>query len=93
LFREFEWDPAKAKRNLSVHGVSFEEAVTVFSDPKKVGLVDVEHSEREERDIVIGYSTKTRLLMVVATQRHEAIRIISARKANANEARRYAQGY
>ena len=88
----YEWDPVKAERNLRVHGVSFEEATSVYGDPNRVELVDANHSEREDRDIVIGHSTRTKLLMVVTTERHEAIRIIIARKANANEARVYAQG-
>ncbi len=93
MAREFEWDRVKAERNLREHGVSFVEASSAYDDPKRLELVDVEHSEIEDRDIVIGYSTRLRLLMVVTTERHEAIRIISARKANANEARRYAQGH
>ena len=92
MAREFEWDLAKADVNLRKHGVSFEEAASVYDDPNRLELVDAEHSEVEDRDIVIGYSKLTRLLMVVTTERHEAIRVISARKANAGEKRRYVEG-
>jgi uncharacterized DUF497 family protein len=72
-----EWDPVKARTNRRKHGVTFEEAVTVFTDPL--------HSETEERFIIIGQSIQRRLLVVVHTDREDAIRIISARVANAHE--------
>ncbi len=86
---QFEWDAAKAEANLRKHGVSFEEAATVFADPKLLRVFDLEHSADEDREIVIGFSEKLRLLMVVSTERYEAIRIISARAANTREAERY----
>jgi len=88
----FEWDPAKAAANVRKHRISFEEATTVFEDPKILREYDAEHSTDEDREIAIGFSSKSRLLMVVSTERSEAIGIISARKANANETRRYAAG-
>ena len=85
----FEWDEAKAKLNKQKHGITFEEAATVYEDENRIDQFDAVHSENEERMIVIGYSSSVRLLMVVTTERHEAIRIISARRANKREAQRY----
>jgi uncharacterized DUF497 family protein len=82
---EFEWDPVKARRNLKKHGVSFEEASTIFDDPLFISFLDEEHSEAEERQITIGMSNKTRLLMAAHTERKKLIRMISARKATKNE--------
>ena len=82
----------KAKSNLRKHGVSFSEAITVFGDARKLIVYDSVHSEAEDRDIVIGYSAKLRLLLVVVTERYEAIRIISAKKASDGEAARYVVG-
>jgi uncharacterized protein len=75
----FEWDPAKARKNLQKHGVSFEEASSVFYDPLAVTGADPDHSEGEERLITFGMSSQGRLLVVAHTERSEAIRIISAR--------------
>jgi uncharacterized DUF497 family protein len=86
----FDWDSSKAASNRRKHGVSFDEAETVFTDPNAVAFYDVEHSDQEDREIIIGASNKLRLLLVVYTERHgDTIRIISARKANAAEAREY----
>ena len=82
---EFEWDPKKAKRNLKKHGVSFEEASTIFDDPDFISFLDDEHSEDEDRQITIGLSNKARLLMAAHTERKKLIRIISARKATKSE--------
>mgnify|MGYP002785061355 CR=1 FL=1 len=82
---EFEWDQAKAERNLNKHGVSFDEAATVFHDALAAIFQDDDHSDEEEREILIGYSEKGRLLIVSFTERGEAIRIISARKATRSE--------
>ena len=77
----YEWDPEKAKRNLREHGVSFEEAATVFLDPLAMTYPDPDHSAQEDREITIGYSTKQRLLFVSHVQRRDRTRIISAREA------------
>jgi uncharacterized protein len=86
---EFDWDPKKAKRNLKKHGVSFEEASTIFDDPDFISFLDEEHSVDEERQITIGMSIKARLLMAAHTERKRLIRIISARKATKNEEKFY----
>jgi uncharacterized DUF497 family protein len=88
----FEWDPAKAAYNVANHGVSFEEATTVFDDPDHYTEEDLEHSEHEDRERTIGVSTEGRLLFVVHTARGrdlDVIRLISARIATARERRRY----
>jgi len=82
---QFEWNIAKAKKNLEKHGVSFEEAKTIFEDPQFITFLDEEHSEDEERHITIGISNKMRLLMAAHTERRNLIRLISARKATKNE--------
>ncbi|MFA6472448.1 MAG: BrnT family toxin [Candidatus Latescibacterota bacterium] len=71
------------------HKVSFEEAVTVFSDPLSATFDDFDHSIREKRYLTIGYSSRGRLLIVSYTERGEIIRIISARKASTNERKRH----
>jgi uncharacterized DUF497 family protein len=78
----FEWDPEKAAANLKAHKVSFEEAVTVFQDPLAVVHPDPDHSEGERREILVGHSIKSHLLLVSFTDRKGRIRIISARRAN-----------
>ena len=85
----FEWDPNKAKRNLEIHGVSFDEASTVFKDPLSLAIYDPLHSDREDRFVLIGTSFANRLLVVVHTERGDRIRIISARKANKHERKYY----
>lgn len=86
---QFEWDPEKAEKNLKKHGVSFEEASTIFYDPQFISFLDEEHSADEERQITIGLSAKSKLLMVAHTERGKRIRIISARKATKNEEKFY----
>jgi uncharacterized DUF497 family protein len=86
----FEWDPAKAERNLAKHGVSFEEAVTAFSDPLSLTVFDPDHSADEDRYILQGVSSFGRLLVVAHTDRAGRIRIISARLATRRERRSYA---
>ena len=89
---QFEWDSAKAARNLRKHGVSFEEARTVFGDPNVLIKPDTLHSGIEDRAHVIGMSSFARLLFVVAVERYEnTIRIISARKPTRREAENYAE--
>lgn len=86
---DFEWDDAKASANDRKHGVSFEEAKTVFDDPKVIIVYDEAHSTDEERWIALGISNRGRLLVVSHTYRDGAIRIISARRATKAEARHY----
>jgi len=85
----FAWDPAKARRNLAVHGVTFDEASTVFKDPLSVTVEDPLHSDDEDRVILIGISESLKLLVVVHTDRGDTIRIISARSATAAEREQY----
>ena len=85
----FEWDREKADSNLRKHGVSFEEAVTVFYDALATTLSDPEHSVGELRLVTFGYSSHDRLLVVAHSERGSRIRIISAREATAHEKRRY----
>jgi uncharacterized DUF497 family protein len=79
----FEWDARKAKANLRKHGVSFEEACTVFDDPNASLSFDSERAEAEDRFVLEGYSEKVRLLRVSHCYRYGGVvRIISARKAS-----------
>ena len=87
----FEYDPEKASANLLKHGVSFTEAMSVFTDPLASELLDDAHSEGETRYITVGMSTKRRLLFVVYTERESRIRLIGARLANAREQTQYEQ--
>ena len=84
-----EWDPTKARRNLQKHGISFDEAVTIFSDVLSLTIPDPLHSEDETRFIIMGESIRKRLLVVVHTDRGEKIRIISARRATLTERDKY----
>jgi uncharacterized DUF497 family protein len=86
---QFEWDPKKAKQNLTKHGVSFDEAVTVFYDPLSATFDDPDHSENEQRYITIGFSSQGRLLVVAHAERGGNIRIISARCATAHERKKH----
>ena len=83
----FVWDPKKSELNLKKHRVSFEEAITVFYDPLAQTAHDPDHSDNEERFIIIGHSHKENLLFVVHLYKEstETIRIISARKATKKE--------
>ena len=81
----FEWDPAKARRNLAKHRVSFHEASTVFGDALSITISDPLHSEEEDRFVLIGRSCRNRLLAVVHTERGGRVRIISARPATRKE--------
>lgn len=87
----FEWDPEKARANVAKHGVSFDEAMAAFLDPLSVTILDPGHSERENRFVLIGQSSKGRLLVVVHTDRGDAIRLISARRATRRERQTYEQ--
>ena len=90
---EFEWDPAKAASNLKKHGVSFEEAQTVFYDEFAVQFYDEPHSAEEDRFLMLGMSSGAHLLLVCHCERDggDIIRIISARKATKQESAHYEQ--
>ena len=85
----FEWDPEKATSNLAKHNVSFEEASTVFGDPLGRIVRDPRHSLGEQRFVLLGHSERQRLLTIMFTDRGEAIRLVSARKATRHERREY----
>ena len=87
----FEWDPAKADENERKHGVSFEEASSSFADPESLTVYDPEHSENEDRYVLLGMSAKGRLLVVTHLERGDNIRLVSARPANRREAAQYSQ--
>ena len=86
-----EWDPRKAALNLKKHGVSFDDAQTVFSDERARLIDDPDHSDVEERFLLLGLSSNLRLLVVAHCYRTDGnvIRIISARKATREEQRFY----
>ena len=86
---EFEWDPKKAALNLRKHGISFDEAATVFGDLLGTTVPDPDHSLTENRYITIGMSNRRRLVMVAHTERRERIRIISARELTRSEREAY----
>ncbi len=90
----FDWDSDKARSNLVKHGVSFDEAASAFRDPAAVLIPDPDHSSGpEDRELLLGYGERTRLLLVVHTEYDEqCIRIISARRATAREREQYHQG-
>lgn len=89
---EFEWDSRKASWNAGKHGVTFDEARSAFLDENARLVADPEHSDDEERFVLLGLSTRLRLLVVChCYRRHDGvIRIISARKADRSERRQYA---
>lgn len=88
---KFEWDENKNRTNKIKHKISFEEAKTVFYDENALLIDDPDHSENEERFIILGTSLKANLLVVChcVRQKGKAIRIISARKATKTEAKQY----
>jgi uncharacterized DUF497 family protein len=91
----FEWDPAKAKANLKKHGVSFEQAATVFHDPRALSIFDEDHDEVEDRWVTLGIAEGGSILAVVHTfqevtsDQEITIRLISARRATKREQRHY----
>ena len=85
----FEWDRPKGAANRRKHGVSFEEAVTVFQDPLARIHADPDHSVSERRQIIIGHSERPRMLLVAFTDRKGKIRVISARQVTRRERRAY----
>lgn len=88
----FEWDSEKARRNLAKHGVSFEEAATAFADPLSITRFDPDHSDDEDRFLLLGATQAGCLVVVAHTDRNDSIRIISARMASRRERRTYASG-
>ena len=88
----YEWDQRKARENLRKHGVSFEDAATVFLDSLAVTFPDPEHSTEEDQEITIGLTTKHRVVFVSHCQRGDRTRIISARKATRKERKQYEEG-
>jgi len=87
---KFEWDENKNQLNIRKHGISFEDAAYVFSDAFALSIPDEDHSDMEERWLLLGKNLNERLLLVVHTLRQDdSIRIISARKATANESTTY----
>ena len=86
---EFEWDPRKAELNLKEHGVSLDEATTVFRDTLSITIADPDHSDSEDRFVDIGMSHRGQLLVVSYTERKDRIRIISARPPTRAERKSY----
>ena len=88
---KFEWDDNKNNKNIKKHGISFEEASSVFQDEEALIIADESHSKNEERFILIGFSFKANLLVVCHCYREKdsVIRIISARKADKKERQKY----
>ena len=89
---QFEWNNDKAASNLSKHQVSFEEAKTVFDDLLYVDFYDPDHSEDEERYLIVGQSSRGRLFIVSYTERGDSIRLISAREVTRTEREVYEEG-
>ena len=85
----FEWHAPKAAANRAKHKVTFEEATTVFGDPLGRIANDPRHSQEEERFVLLGQSSRRRLIVVLFTERGEALHLISARKATRREQREY----
>ena len=91
---DFEWDPQKAKSNFDKHGVSFEDAATVFKDPNALSIFDTEHSINEERWVTLGIASSGKLLVICHTfqeldSRTFVVRIFSSRKATKKESKQY----
>ncbi|WP_353519099.1 BrnT family toxin [Thalassotalea sp. SU-HH00458] len=92
---KFEWDAAKAATNLKKHGISFDEAKSVFFDEFAVQFFDQENSVTEDRFLMLGMSNETNLLLICHCERDDgnSIRVISARKATKNESKNYQRGH
>jgi uncharacterized DUF497 family protein len=86
---KIEWDAKKERENVKKHGISFQEATTVFGDTLAATIPDPDHSHGESRFITIGYSSSHRLVVVSHTEEGENFRIISAREANSHERKTY----
>ncbi len=88
---EFEWNLEKARLNVTKHGITLNEAMTVFNDPSAYTFFDPDHSVDEDRYLVFGYSERSRLLTVAYTYRGKKTRLISARRATAGEQEIYGE--
>ena len=88
----FAWDEEKAASNLEKHGVAFEEAATAFGDPLSLTVADPDHSDNEDRFILLGETALGRLVVVTHSERGDKIRIISARPATKRERKDYEKG-
>lgn len=88
----YDWNPAKAARNVKKHGVTFEEAASVFGDSLAYTFADPSHSQGEARWLTFGSSTEQRILVVSHVEHEHGIRIISAREATAHERKIYQEG-
>lgn len=86
---KFEWDPRKAQENLAKHGVSFQDATTVFGDPLAGTIPDPDHSEGEARFLTIGSTANGHLIVVSHTEEGDTIRIINAREVTSHERKQY----
>ena len=86
---QFEWDPNKAAENLKNHGISFDEASSVFGDPLATTIDDPDHSIDEFRFLTIGFTKSQRIIVVSHTEREGSIRIISAREPTPRERKQY----
>lgn len=82
---QFEWDQRKASINLRKHDVAFADAIAVFADPRARTFPDPDHSEAEDRELVVGYDATDQLLIISFVERGENVRTISARRATAGE--------
>ena len=89
----YEWNAAKARDNFRKHGLTFDEAASVFLDPLALTFADPFHSSEERREISIGYSKRHRVVFVSQCRRGNRVRIISARKATNGERRQYEEGF
>ena len=89
---DFDWDPEKAAENAAKHGVTFEEAGSVLSDPLAITFPDPDHSVDEERVLTFGISNQGRLLAVISTDQSDTLRIISARTTTRRERGIYEEG-
>jgi len=89
---QFEWNESKAEGNIAKHGVSFEKAKTVFADPLYIDFYDPDHSEDEERYLIVGESNQGHLLIVSYTERGDSIRLVSAREVTRIEREVYEEG-
>ena len=89
---DFDWDPEKAAENAAKHGVTFEEAGSVFSDPLAITFPDPDHSVDEERVLTFGMSNQGRLLAVISTDQSDTLQIISARTTTRRERGIYEEG-
>ena len=88
----FEWSARKAAENLKKHGLSFEDATSVFLDPLAITFPDPDHSAEERREITIGTTMRTQVIFISHCERGEQIRIISARPATRSERKQYEEG-